>query len=182
MGACVSTEGKAEKERSLAIDKQIEEDSRRFRKECKILLLGQLLAPPGSCRIHSYTFGIGSGESGKSTIVKQMKIIHQNGYTSDELAVFRLVVYKNLVDSAKDIVLAMKKVGVDCVEGINRVCWISVRTGAALGRLGEPVPPADSDSALLFEDRRGAASSYSLVDLARLTPALGHSAHDVIRP
>ncbi|KAG8901681.1 Guanine nucleotide-binding protein alpha-2 subunit [Tulasnella sp. 403] len=101
MGACMSTEGRAEKERSLAIDKQIEEDSRRFRKECKILLLG-------------------SGESGKSTIVKQMKIIHQNGYTPDELAVFRLVVYKNLVDSAKDIVLAMKKVGVDCVEGINR--------------------------------------------------------------
>ncbi|KAG8901759.1 Guanine nucleotide-binding protein alpha-2 subunit [Tulasnella sp. 408] len=97
----MSTEGKAERERSMAIDKQIEEDSRRFRKECKILLLG-------------------SGESGKSTIVKQMKIIHQNGYTPDELAVFRLVVYKNLVDSAKDIVLAMKKIGVDCVEGINR--------------------------------------------------------------
>lgn len=50
-----------------------------------------------------------------------MKIIHQNGYTPDELAVFRLVVYKNLVDSAKDVILAMKKVGVDCVEGINRV-------------------------------------------------------------
>ena len=70
----------------------------------------------------SLTVGIpGSGESGKSTIVKQMKIIHQNGYTPEELAVFRMVVYKNLVDSAKDIVLAMKKVGVDCVEGINRV-------------------------------------------------------------
>lgn len=50
-----------------------------------------------------------------------MKIIHQNGYTPEELSVFRLVVYKNLVDSAKDIVLAMKKVGVDCVEGVNRV-------------------------------------------------------------
>lgn len=53
--------------------------------------------------------------------MKQMKIIHQNGYTPDELAVYRQTVYKNLVDSAKDIVLAMKKVGVDCVEGINRV-------------------------------------------------------------
>ncbi|KAG8855304.1 Guanine nucleotide-binding protein alpha-2 subunit [Tulasnella sp. 330] len=101
MGACMSTEGKMEKERSMLIDRQIEEDSRKFRKECKILLLG-------------------SGESGKSTIVKQMKIIHQNGYTPEELSVFRLVVYKNLVDSAKDVVMAMKKVGVDCVEGINR--------------------------------------------------------------
>lgn len=50
-----------------------------------------------------------------------MKIIHQNGYTPEELAVFRLVVYKNLVDSAKDVVMAMKKVGVDCVEAVNRV-------------------------------------------------------------
>ncbi|KAG8968856.1 Guanine nucleotide-binding protein alpha-2 subunit [Tulasnella sp. 419] len=102
MGGCMSVEDKAGKQRSDEIDKQIEEDSRKFRKECKILLLG-------------------SGESGKSTIVKQMKIIHQNGYTQEELAVYRLVVYKNLIDSAKDLVLAMKKVGVDCVEGVNRV-------------------------------------------------------------
>jgi guanine nucleotide-binding protein G(i) subunit alpha len=40
MGSCMSVEEKADKERSVAIDKQIEEDSRRFRKECKILLLG----------------------------------------------------------------------------------------------------------------------------------------------
>lgn len=36
---------------------------------------------------------VGSGESGKSTIVKQMKIIHQNGYSRDELMNFRQVVY-----------------------------------------------------------------------------------------
>lgn len=43
MGNCMSAEEKAERERSLAIDKQIEEDSRRFRKECKILLLGMFI-------------------------------------------------------------------------------------------------------------------------------------------
>jgi hypothetical protein len=42
MGNCVSgTDARAEKARSDAIDKQIEEDSRKFRKECKILLLGE---------------------------------------------------------------------------------------------------------------------------------------------
>lgn len=30
-----------EKDRSYQIDKQIEEDSRKFKKECKILLLGE---------------------------------------------------------------------------------------------------------------------------------------------
>ena len=35
---------------------------------------------------------VGSGESGKSTIVKQMKIIHQNGYSKDELLTYRMIV------------------------------------------------------------------------------------------
>jgi guanine nucleotide-binding protein G(i) subunit alpha len=37
----------------------------------------------------------GSGESGKSTVVKQMKIIHQNGYSHDELLLSRLIIYKS---------------------------------------------------------------------------------------
>ncbi|KAE8144960.1 guanine nucleotide binding protein, alpha subunit [Aspergillus avenaceus] len=87
MGSCVSSEpaGDEPKKRSQAIDRKLEEDSRRLRRECKILLLG-------------------SGESGKSTIVKQMKIIHQNGYTVEELALYRLTVCKNLLDCAKSLV------------------------------------------------------------------------------
>jgi guanine nucleotide-binding protein subunit alpha len=34
----------------------------------------------------------GSGESGKSTIVKQMKIIHQDGYSKEEKLNFRMIV------------------------------------------------------------------------------------------
>lgn len=88
MGACVSSESSEETEqikRSQMIDRTLEEDSRRLRKECKILLLG-------------------SGESGKSTIVKQMKIIHQNGYTVEELSLYRLTVYKNLLDCARALI------------------------------------------------------------------------------
>lgn len=101
MGNCTSVQDRESKERSDAIDRTIEEDSRRFRKECKILLLG-------------------SGESGKSTIVKQMKIIHQNGYTATELAAYRQTVYRNLLESAQAIVLAMRKIGVDPVLASNR--------------------------------------------------------------
>jgi guanine nucleotide-binding protein G(i) subunit alpha len=53
------------------------------------------------------TNSAGSGESGKSTIVKQMKIIHQNGYTQDELSLYRLTIYKNLVDCMKALTGAM---------------------------------------------------------------------------
>lgn len=45
----------------------------------------------------------GSGESGKSTIVKQMKIIHKNGFSPAELAEYRPVVYKNVLDSAQQV-------------------------------------------------------------------------------
>lgn len=43
MGACASVQDRTALERSAEIDRQIEEDSRRFRKECKILLLGAWL-------------------------------------------------------------------------------------------------------------------------------------------
>ncbi|KAF9553534.1 Guanine nucleotide-binding protein alpha-2 subunit [Lunasporangiospora selenospora] len=90
MGLCLSVEEKEQKEISQNIDRGLEEDNRRLKKECKILLLG-------------------SGESGKSTIVKQMKVIHQGGYRPDELPTFKLTIYKNLVDSAQALVLAMEK-------------------------------------------------------------------------
>lgn len=44
MGACASVQDRTALERSAEIDRQIEEDSRRFRKECKILLLGAWLS------------------------------------------------------------------------------------------------------------------------------------------
>lgn len=50
----------------------------------------------------------GSGESGKSTIVKQMKIIHLKGYSEDELYNYRPTVFKNLVECAKAVVVAMR--------------------------------------------------------------------------
>ena len=39
----------------------------------------------------------GAGESGKSTIVKQMKIIHETGYSSEDCLHYRPVVYSNTI-------------------------------------------------------------------------------------
>ena len=38
-----------------------------------------------------------------------MKIIHQNGYTVDELALYRLTIYKNVVDCSKALISAMRQ-------------------------------------------------------------------------
>ncbi|PNS16988.1 hypothetical protein CAC42_4952 [Sphaceloma murrayae] len=96
MGACMSSQNEEgeQKKKSQAIDRSLEEDSKKLRRECKILLLG-------------------SGESGKSTIVKQMKIIHQNGYTMEELALYQHTVYKNLVDCSKALVGAMRQFDIE---------------------------------------------------------------------
>ncbi|CAG7854906.1 Guanine nucleotide-binding protein alpha-3 subunit [Serendipita indica DSM 11827] len=102
MGACFSSSAHdKERERSANIDRAIEEDAKRFKKECKILLLG-------------------SGESGKSTIVKQMKIIHQNGYSHAELLMFRPTIYRNLLESAEAAVLAMRKLDIQPAMEANR--------------------------------------------------------------
>ncbi|GAA5958427.1 hypothetical protein JCM3765_007873 [Sporobolomyces pararoseus] len=95
------TGSKQDKERSYAIDKQIDEDAKKLRRECKILLLG-------------------SGESGKSTIVKQMKLIYQNGYSRDEMMLFRLTIHKNIIDSAQGLVLALKRFQMEPTEEVNR--------------------------------------------------------------
>lgn len=50
-----------------------------------------------------------------------MKIIHQNGYTADELMTFRTTIYKNLLESAHHILLAMRKMSLDCLNPTNRV-------------------------------------------------------------
>ncbi|KAI8370232.1 heterotrimeric G protein alpha subunit A [Blakeslea trispora] len=90
MGACLSSEERDEKLHSYKIDKTIEQDDKNRKKEFKMLLLG-------------------SGESGKSTIFKQMKILHQNGYTTEELKNWRLTVFRNIIQSAHMVANALRQ-------------------------------------------------------------------------
>jgi guanine nucleotide-binding protein G(i) subunit alpha len=55
----------------------------------------------------------GAGESGKSTIVKQMKIIHETGYTGEECEQYRPVVYSNTIQSLMAIIRAMGQLRID---------------------------------------------------------------------
>jgi len=50
---------------------------------------------------------LGSGESGKSTFIKQMKILHQKGFTNEEKQQFyRAVIYDNLFEITKALASA----------------------------------------------------------------------------
>lgn len=49
-----------------------------------------------------------------------MKIIHQNGYTQAELLMFRPTIYRNVLESAEAVVLAMRKLDIQPALEENR--------------------------------------------------------------
>lgn len=48
-----------------------------------------------------------------------MKIIHQNGYSQDELMMYRHTIYKNLIDCAKAVVSAMRQFEIEVENPAN---------------------------------------------------------------
>ncbi|KAH3668732.1 hypothetical protein OGAPHI_002487 [Ogataea philodendri] len=50
---------------------------------------------------------LGSGESGKSTVLKQIKILHQNGFSKRELYDFKPFVFKNVTECAQSLAKAI---------------------------------------------------------------------------
>jgi len=122
MGNCCSQHDDQEKEaaqRSAQIDRQIEQDGKKLKKECKILLLG-MSAPSPHCP-SPYLGHPGSSESGKSTIVKQMRIIHQDGFSYDTKITYREAIYSNLLESAQAVAAAMHKFKVEPADPSNAV-------------------------------------------------------------
>lgn len=58
----------------------------------------------------------GAGESGKSTIVKQMKIIHETGYSPEECEQYRPVVYSNTIQSLMAIIRAIGQLRIEFAD------------------------------------------------------------------
>ncbi|XP_063151234.1 guanine nucleotide-binding protein subunit alpha-14-like [Candoia aspera] len=85
---CLSEEEKASRLLSLEIDRRLRRDKRHSRRELKLLLLG-------------------TGESGKSTFIKQMKIIHGSGFSEEDRKSFTKLVYQNIYSAMQAMVSAM---------------------------------------------------------------------------
>jgi len=76
---------KAARRHSLTLARKIEADGRRYSMVKKLLLLG-------------------AGESGKSTVFKQMRIIHASGYSTSELQQFKAIIHRNVLDGIRILV------------------------------------------------------------------------------
>ncbi|XP_025408136.1 G protein alpha q subunit isoform X2 [Sipha flava] len=88
MACCLSEEAKEQKRINQEIDRQLRRDKRDARRELKLLLLG-------------------TGESGKSTFIKQMRIIHGSGYSDEDKRGFIKLVYQNIFMAMQSMIRAM---------------------------------------------------------------------------
>lgn len=54
---------------------------------------------------------LGAGESGKSTILRQLKIIHQNGFNQKEKLNYKSYIYDNLIEIGQDLISGIQNFG-----------------------------------------------------------------------
>jgi GTPase SAR1 family protein len=85
MGNC---KGKEKNE----IDEEIKQDRKKLATVHKLLLLG-------------------AGESGKSTLAKQVKLIHLAGFTEEEKKSYRLIINQNIITSMQTLIEGAEKFG-----------------------------------------------------------------------
>lgn len=99
MGNCGGTNKKADAQ-NKEIEKQIKQDRQDASLEMKLLLLG-------------------AGQSGKSTIAKQFKIINNGNYDDDELSDYREAIIENLLSGIKSLVQGAEEMGVKIGEDVQ---------------------------------------------------------------
>lgn len=113
------------------IEKELKKEKVRLDSEIKLLLLG-------------------AGESGKSTIAKQMKIIHLDGFSKEERDSYKSIIASNTLGSMKVLVAAAQDMGLDLKpeskEAAARVM------GDAHGFSGVLTPAIGKDIKALWSD------------------------------
>jgi len=91
MGNCFSTAEVSEEDKLLhrKAEKELKETKAKLAAQVKVLLLG-------------------SGDSGKSTIVKQMRLLHNVPFTKEEVESYRQLVFHNIIEGWRALASAME--------------------------------------------------------------------------
>ncbi|CAF0766280.1 unnamed protein product [Didymodactylos carnosus] len=109
MMCCLSAEAREQKQINREIEKQLRIDKKNQRRELKLLLLG-------------------TGESGKSTFIKQMRIIHGSGYSEDDKRSFVKLVYQNIFMAMHSMIRAMETLKIQYRDKRNEEHALLVRS------------------------------------------------------
>ncbi|BAP72904.1 guanine nucleotide-binding protein alpha-1 subunit [Kluyveromyces marxianus] len=102
MGCVASTGGSSGDDESLMQSKRVNDlieqnlqlERNKNKNEVKLLLLG-------------------AGESGKSTVLKQMKLLHQGGFTHRERMQYGQVIWADAIESMRTLILQARKLGIE---------------------------------------------------------------------
>ncbi|KAG6915633.1 hypothetical protein DXG01_010634 [Tephrocybe rancida] len=108
-----------DKQRHREAEKQLREAKAKMASQVKVLLLG-------------------SGDSGKSTILKQMRLIHKLPFTPQEIEQFRQLVFDNLTRGMKYLLEAMEDMELKVSEA--NISHVDLIENASDLRDGEPFP------------------------------------------
>lgn len=97
---CLSAEESERLRIHREIERQLRRDKRDSHRELKLLLLG-------------------TGESGKSTFIKQMRIIHGKGYNDTDRKGFTRLVFQNIMTAIQALIKAMESLQIVYVDDHN---------------------------------------------------------------
>lgn len=64
---------------------------------------------------------LGCGESGKSTFIKQMRIIHGSGYSDEDKKGFCKLIYQNVFMSIQSMIKGMEQLEIAYADSTNIV-------------------------------------------------------------
>ncbi|EKM60638.1 uncharacterized protein PHACADRAFT_85182 [Phanerochaete carnosa HHB-10118-sp] len=101
MGACMSAQGIEVSEE----DKRLHREAEKNLKEAKVQMARQVKV-----------LLLGSGDSGKSTILKQMRLIHSVPFNAQEVESYRQLVFNNLTLGFKYLLDAMEDMNLEVSE------------------------------------------------------------------
>ncbi|KAM7360602.1 guanine nucleotide-binding protein subunit alpha-11-like [Cochliomyia hominivorax] len=75
-------------------EKTLKDLNKQYKKDIKLLLLG-------------------TGESGKSTFIRQMRILYDNGYSDEERKTYIIPIHANIFQSMQNMISAMETLGIE---------------------------------------------------------------------
>ncbi|XP_039290338.1 guanine nucleotide-binding protein G(q) subunit alpha isoform X7 [Nilaparvata lugens] len=164
MACCLSEEAKEQKRINQEIERQLRRDKRDARRELKLLLLG-------------------TGESGKSTFIKQMRIIHGSGYSDEDKRGFIKLVYQNIFMAMQSMIRAMDLLKIQyadssCIEKAESIRSVDFETVTTFeSPYVEAIKDLWADAGIqeCYDRRREYqltdSAKYYLSDLARIESA-----------
>ncbi|XP_062064428.1 guanine nucleotide-binding protein subunit alpha-14 isoform X1 [Lepus europaeus] len=172
---CLSAEEKESQRISAEIERQLRRDRKDARRELKLLLLG-------------------TGESGKSTFIKQMRIIHGSGYSDEDRKGFTKLVYQNIFTAMQAMIRAMDTLRIPYVceqnkENAQLIREVEVdRVSALSGDQVEAIKQLWRDPGVqeCYDRRReyqlSDSAKYYLTDIDRIAmPSFVPTQQDVLR-